>query len=132
MKTTAIIISLILGAYLLREFWTLSPDREIIHPFLFNKSQAIQRETYRWMGCLYAFMTILIFCLWYLSSGQLKTWLMVAVFIQALELIEYALTYNAPWARINVLGFLVPLNITTLRFLVLSLLTAYIFIRWSR
>lgn len=132
MRQAVIIISVIIGAYIIRDLWTISPDSRIITPFPLNRAQQISTSTYRWIGEMYVMMCLLTFCLWYLSSGKLSLWIKWAMIMQVLELIEYLAIYNAPWGHIQILNTQVPVNISTLRFLVLSFVTCFIFASWNR
>ena len=108
------IIVLIFTAIFLKELFLLMPEGKYIEPFPFYDMR-ITAQTYFYFACAYVGMMIIAF----IFTKVLNEFKIVAhawFILQALEFVDYLLTYNSTWFN---LGF-IPVGITLLKFLILS------------
>lgn len=116
----------VIFAYALIELWTLIPNDQFIKPFPLSTVE-LNLQTYIWMACLKSSFIILAFILCqYCTDSSFEFFVLVFWFAVA-EVLEYFICYNEPWFRI----FRVPVDITTIRYTVLSI-TAFKIWRQAR
>ena len=119
------LMALVLTAYCIRELWTLWRfEREIIYPYRYAPDQYNYVQTFWAMYANYAYVAILSLSVWLLSiwkPDNVKIFLF-AVFVLALaEMVEYWFNYNLAWFTVRDIA----VNITTLRYPILSLIFVY-------
>jgi hypothetical protein len=111
-------IILILAALAIREAWTLIPfSAHTFDPFPFYDIE-LNIQTYVYFLCHYVSMMVFAYAFTTLLISFrpiLTTWF----WLQAVEFIDYLLTYNSPWFYIFTLG----IGITVTKFLVLSIIS---------
>jgi hypothetical protein len=127
MKKEFYIMAAVILAFVIREVWTLKdfPSGEI-SPFPFSK-QGIYRSTYVWMVCLNLMVIVFLLCL-HQYSDKAKLFFQVAIWLQLAEIVEFILNYNQPWIRLSLGVHHVPINVTTLRYVVLFIVSLCTFI----
>jgi hypothetical protein len=88
-----VLIALILSTLFIKELWTLFPaDPTEINPFPFS-DQPITKQTYIWFICYYAIQLIVVHT-WYMKFPEWRLVFGVWFIFQAMEFVEYFLTYN--------------------------------------
>lgn len=106
------LICLMFSTYLIRELWTRF-EPELIRPFPFS-SVELNRQTYIWMGSVYAIQVLLCYIFQSMADGNKLFWHVVFLLAFA-EFIEYFLIYNEHWFKV----WSVNVNITNLRYVIL-------------
>lgn len=113
-----ILITCIFVAYILRDAWSLIPDKfDMVTPFKFSK-QEISRAAWFHYAWIYAMFPLLIFLLqWYPDH-----WIWHVVFIMTIaELAEYFLSYNEPFGQLRIWNLKLNANVTNFRYIVLGI-----------
>jgi len=112
-------------AYFIREVWTLCRfRREIIYPYPFAPQQYNYVQTFWSMYASYAFAALFSYILWQAITNNKVFWFCVFI-LQLAELIEYRLNYNLAWCVADFGVTEIPVNITTIRYVVLLLAFIY-------
>lgn len=115
-----IAILLILSALVVREAWMLLPESPALYrPFPYCDIE-IGAQTYFGFVCHYAFILIIAVAFWYLVEGY-RDVVSIWVVLQAVEFVDYFLTYNTAWFTFLGIG----VGITYLKITTLSLVISY-------
>jgi hypothetical protein len=117
-------------AFLLRDAWTLLPDKfEMVTPFKFSK-QEISKAA--WLH--YAWFYFIPMALLWLHHYHPNHWVWHTVFIlMVVELAEYFLCYNEPMGQLQIWRIKINANVTNLRYVTLAicLLIENNIIKWN-
>lgn len=127
MKDGRVLMLLIFSTFLLRELWTLFPKSDaLIKPFLFSEQQ-IGYQTYVWMMCGYAIQIIIYWALIQIVTDKTHIFFNVVFALAVLEIFEFIFNYNQYWFNISGIG----VNITTLRYVILSSIILFKIVTWK-
>ena len=115
-----IIMVMLFGALVLRELWILLPTNEAtFDPFPLYDIQ-ITRPTHVAFACGYASMMILTYCFSLLMESE-RLVMYFWFCLQAVEFLDYFLTYNTAW--FSLMGF--GIGITVIKFTTLFTVILY-------
>jgi len=121
-----ILIGIVFIAFVVKELWTLKEwPSGLGRPFPFS-DQEITKPTYIWMICGNIFLIMLFFAMQH-STDKAYVFFTVVFWLQVAELIEFLLNYNEPWFRVHA----IPVNVTTLRYVILFFTGLYTLIKWK-
>lgn len=114
------LVGLIVAAFVVKEIWTIRDWQPgTISPFLFS-DQEISRASFIWIASVNVFLILIFFVLQEYSDNA-KLFFTLLFWVQVAEFIEYFLNYNQPWFKFNS----IPVNVTTLRYVVLLISGIY-------
>jgi len=126
-----ILMGIVASTFVIVELWTLIHDAKdadgnpiIRHPFPFS-DQGITKATYIWMVCVNGAQCLIMFV--FSKLARRTKFFYESLFVMAfLYFLEFFFNYNRPWFLIGD----VPVNITTIRYLVIIFSTVYTVIKW--
>lgn len=115
----------------INELWTLTPFSYTTYQLFPFVDTAITKRAYYALACHYAVMVVILMVLYY-KFDKLRVVFGVWFILNALEFIEYFLTYNKAVFFVHIGSHEVGINMTNIKYLVLSFLTIFKIITWSR
>lgn len=113
------LLFVVFSTYLIHEAWTLPffNSTAVIQPFVLS-NQEVTMQYFVFGASEYAIWLILMAVIYHLFTAAREVMIWFVIF-QALELLEYFISYNEPWGFIPLPGKDLGINITNIKMVVM-------------
>lgn len=121
---------MLVSTLFIKEMWTLIPWSASTHKLFPFSDVMITNQTYYSYACHYA-VALVVSMVIYDKFDQCKSVFGPWMILNALEFIEYFVTYNQPLAYVTAGDHKFHVTITNIRYIVISILTIHKLLTWK-